>query len=174
MDYIQDYSTMVAFFGFFSMAWFGWSQENPPKNWRKYIGILTGISLLIFLGGIYLSYSNLGAGSALDGNASMNNYFVFVVLEFMIAGIGAVILFRKNMRNYVAPWVCFIVGVHFFGLRYVFQDFSLHILGLLLVIVSGAAIYYAKNSKYTMPTITGISAGAILMAFALFNVFRLL
>jgi len=174
MRYLQDYATMTAFFGFFSMAWFGWSQENPPKSWRKYIGILTGIALLIFLGGIYLSYDNWGEGSALDENTAMNYYFIFLVLEFVIAGIGAFILFRRGMRNYAAPWVCFIVGVHFFGLRYVFDDFSLHLLGLLLVIISVAAIYTAKNSKFTMSTITGISAGMVLMAFALFNVFRLI
>lgn len=174
MRYIQDYSTMIAFFGFFSMAWFGWSQENPPRNWRKYIGILTGIALVIFLGGIYLSYSNWGAGSALDDATSMNYYFVFLVLEFVIAAIGAFILYRKDRSKYVSPWVCFIVGVHFFGLRYVFDDFSQHILGLLLVIVAVTAIYISRNSKLAMSAITGVSAGTILMIFALFNAFRLM
>lgn len=174
MRYLQDYATMTAFFGFFSMAWFGWSQENPPSTWRKYIGILTGLGLVLFLGGIYLSYTYWAAGSALDKPAAMDNYFLFLILEFAIAGIGAILLFRKELKNYIAPWVCFIVGVHFFALRYVFDDFSLHILGLLLVLVSIAAIYIAKNSKLTMSTITGILTGTILLAFSLLNVWRLI
>lgn len=174
MSYLRDYATMVAFFGFFSMVWYGWSQENPPKSWRKYIGVVTGIAILTFLGGVYLTYNNLEEATALADSTSMNYYYIFLVLEFVIAGIGVIILFRRNMKNYAAPWVCFIVGVHFFGLRYVFQDFSLHILGLLLVIVSIAAIYIAKNFKLNESTITGLSAGTILLGFAFFNILRLL
>lgn len=103
MHFVRDYSMMVAIFGFFSMVWYGWSQENPPKSWRKFIGFLTGIALLVCLSGIYLSIKNWEAGTALAAGHSLNNYYVFVILEFVIAGLGVFILYRKmgwNMQRH--------------------------------------------------------------------------
>lgn len=172
MHFVRDYSMMVAIFGFFSMVWYGWSQENPPKNWRKVIGFLTGLALLVCLSGIYLSIKNWEAGTALAAGHSLNNYYVFVILEFVIAGVGVFILYRKGGMEYAAPWVCFIVGVHFFGLRYVFQDFSLHILGFILVLIASASLYLSKKLSLNKSTITGLAAGTTLLLFAGFNLFR--
>jgi hypothetical protein len=38
-EYIRDYVTYTAFLGMFSFVWFGWAQENPRENWRKYTGV---------------------------------------------------------------------------------------------------------------------------------------
>jgi len=173
VNYLRDYATMVAFFGFFSMAWFGWSQEKPPERWRKYITGATVLSLLAFLFGIYLTYSNLEEATALAETGSLTNYFIFVVLEFAVATIGAIILFRREMKHYIAPWVCLIVGVHFFPLRYVFDDFSLHLLGILLVAVSAGSIYLYRKRNTVMSATTGIGAGLSLLIFAVFNILRL-
>lgn len=172
MNYIRDYAMMVAIFGFASMAWYGWSQESPPKTWRKYIGILTGLASLLFLLGTYLSIKNWGEATALANHQSFIYYYVFVILEFVIAGIGAFVLFQNAIGYYTAPWVCFIVGVHFFGLSYVFDDFSLNILGFLLVLVSGISLYVSKNTKLTNSTITGIISGTLFLVFALINLIR--
>ena len=172
MNYIRDYAMMVAIFSFASMAWFGWSQEEPPKSWRKYIGILTGIALLLCLLGVYLSIKNWGEATALANEQSFIYYYVFVLLEFVFAGIGAFILFQNTKGHYIAPWVCFIVGVHFFGLRFVFDDFSLNILGLLLVLVSGLSLYVSKNTKLINSTVTGVLSGIIFLGFTIFNLFR--
>lgn len=174
MNYLRDYSTMIAFFGFFSMAWFGWAQEKPPPSWRKYIGGMTALSMATFLYGIYLSYTNWDEATALAETGAMTYYFIFVALEFAIAIIGAVILFRRDMKNYVAPWVCVIVGVHFFPLRYVFADASLYILGVLLLAVAAGSIYLYRQRKTVMSATTGIGAGISLLIFAGFNVLRLI
>ena len=174
MYFERDYSMMIAIFGFFSMVWYGWSQEKPPKSWRKYIGVLTSIALLVCLYGIYLSINNWGKGTALAEENSLNNYCIFVVLEFIIAGADVFVLSRKKWIEYAAPWVCFIVGAHFFGLRVVFQDFSLHILGLLLIIIAGMFIYFVKGSKLNNSTITGLAAGTILLLFVALNLLHLI
>jgi len=54
LEYIRDYAMYTAIFGMFSFVWFGWAQENPGKNWRKYIGVSSGIALLVCLIGVYL------------------------------------------------------------------------------------------------------------------------
>jgi len=174
VNYLRDYSTMVAFFGFFSMAWFGWAQEKPPERWRKYIGGATVLSLLAFLYGIYLSYTHWEEATALAETGSLTSYFIFVVLEFAVATIGAIILFRRGMKDYIAPWVCLIVGIHFFPLRYVFADFSLHLLGILLVAVAVGSVYLYRKRKAVMSATTGIGAGLSILSFAVFNLFRLL
>lgn len=172
MNYIRDYAMMVAIFGFASMAWFGWSQENPPESWRKFIGAGTGGALLLCLWGVYLSIKNWGEATALANDQSFVYYYVFVILEFAVAGVGAFILFQNAKGYYTAPWVCFIVGVHFFGLRFVFDDFSLNILGLLLVLVSGLSLYVSKNTKLINSTVTGVLSGIIFLGFTIFNLFR--
>lgn len=173
MDYVRDHSMMVVFFGFFSMVWYGWAQENPPAEWRKYIGIATAVSTLLLLLGIYLSIKNWDKATALANPSSMTNYFIFLILEFLIAGIGVFLLFRMGLKEYAAPWVCFIVGVHFFGLKFVFDDFSLHILGLLLVIISISSLFVAKKYGVANSLVTGVTAGTTLNLFVLYNLFRL-
>lgn len=173
MNYIRDYSMMVAFFGFFSMAWYGWAQEDPPKNWKKYLFVGTGLAAILFLTGIYFSVQNWQEATTLSNTTSLNYYYIFLVLEFGIAGIGAFVMYRKNLETYIAPWVCFIVGVHFFGLRYVFDDFVLHILGILLAIISGLTLILAKKFKIRHSAITGVCAGTTLILFALLNLYRL-
>lgn len=63
---------------------------------------------------------------------------------------------------------------HFFGLRYVFQDFSLHILDFILVLISGASLYLSKKYSLNNSTITGLAAGTTLLLFAGLNLSRLI
>src|SRR5699024_551753 len=132
----------------------------------------TGIALLLCLLGVYLSIKNWGEATALANEQSFVYYYVFVILEFAVAGVGAFILFQNTKGHYIAPWVCFIVGVHFFGLRYVFDDFSLNVLGFLLVLLSGVSLDVSKDTKFYNSTITGVISGTLFLSFALFNLFR--
>ena len=78
MEYIRDYAMYASIFGMFSFSWFGWAQENPRAGWRKYIGIASGIALLVCLLGVYLSVTNWNAPSALSEKSNFNSYLIFV------------------------------------------------------------------------------------------------
>lgn len=83
-EYIRDYAMAVAIYGMFSVVWFGWAQENPPKAWRKYLGIVSGLGVIICAAGIYLSINNWETSSVLDEPGAMNYYLIFVFIEFLI------------------------------------------------------------------------------------------
>lgn len=174
MEYIRDYAMYISIFGMFSFCWFGWAQENPRPNWRIFLGIASGVALLLCLIGVYLSVTNWHAASVLSENTKFNTYLITVYIEFIIAGIGAVVLIKRKLSNYVAPWVAFIVGIHFIGLKSVFNDSSLYILAGLLVAISILSLFISPRLKVANSAVTGIGAGIVLFAFALLGLIRFL
>ncbi|HBS44547.1 MAG TPA: hypothetical protein DEA91_09005, partial [Paenibacillus sp.] len=91
-----------------------------------------------------------------------------------LAGAGASILMKCKYNDYVAPWIAFIVGIHFIGLKSVFNDFSLYLLAAFLVATSIVSLFISKKLKVANSAITGIGAGTVLFAFALLGLIRYL
>lgn len=174
MEYLRDYTMYAAIFGMFSLSWFGWAQESPRASWRKYIGIASGVSLLVCLVGVYLSVMNWHKPSALSEGHSYNTYLIIFYVEIFLCGAGAFVLLKKKLGNYVAPWIAFIVGVHFIALKDVFQDPSLYILAALLILISISSLYVSKRLGVVNSAITGIGAGSVLLVFALLGLVRYL
>ncbi|QGQ99926.1 hypothetical protein EHS13_02310 [Paenibacillus psychroresistens] len=174
MDYIRDYTMYAAIFGIFSFNWFGWAQERPRQSWRLYLGIASGIALLVGLIGVYLSIKNWHEASALADSGAFKDYLIYVYTEFFVAGVGAFLLIKFKHKDYIAPWIAFIVGVHFFALVDVFQDSSLNILASVLIIVAAASIFLSKKLNVANSAITGIGAGTILFCFAVLGLVRFL
>lgn len=172
MDYIRDYAMYAAIFGMFSLSWFGWAQERPRQSWRLYLGIASGAALLLCLLGVYLSIKNWGEASALNEDRTFRVYLITVYLEFIIAGIGAFLLIRKKLSDFVAPYIALIVGIHFIGLAPVFEDAGLYVLAALLTAVSIAAVFVAPKLGVARSAITGIGAGTSLFAFAVLGLIR--
>src|SRR5690625_644460 len=164
----------TAVFGVFSFCWFGWAQESPRNSWRKYIGIASGIALIVGLIGIYLSITNWQEGSALSDSIAFIGYLIFVYIELFLAGLGAFILIKYKRNNYIAPWIAFIVGIHFIWLKSIFQDSSLYILSILLIGVSIISPFLARRLNVANSAITGIGAGIVLFCFALLGLIRFL
>ncbi|MGO4547882.1 hypothetical protein AB4Z29_24105 [Paenibacillus sp. 2TAB23] len=172
MDYLRDYAMYAAIFGMFGFCWFGWAQENPRSSWRKYIGIASALPLLVSLAGIYLSVTNWQEATALSGSDTFRSYLIFVFIEFFLAAIGAVLLIKLKKTDYVAPWILFIVGIHFFWLKDVFKDSSLYVLGTLLVVISILSLWLAKRLGVAPSAITGIGGGTVLLGFAILGLVR--
>lgn len=172
MDYLRDYTMYAAIFGMFSFSWFGWAQENPRASWRKYIGIASGIALLVCLAGIYLSITNWDAPSALSNQSSFRNYLISVYTEIILAGAGAFVFIKTKRSKYVSPWIAFIVGIHFISLKHVFNDSSLYVLAALLVAVAISTLIISPKLKVAHSAITGIGSGTVLFCFALLGLIR--
>lgn len=162
----------IAIFGVFGSSWFGWAQEKPRESWRKYLGIASVLSLLVGLLGIYLSVNNWNESSALSEAGVFKNYLIIVFVEFFIAGIGAFLSIKYKRKDYVAPWIAFIVGIHFFWLKSIFQDSSLYLLASLLIAVSIISLFLSKKLNVANSAITGIGAGTALFCFAILGLIR--
>lgn len=174
MEYIRDYAMYAAIFGMFSLAWFGWAQENPRKHWAKYIGAASGLALVVCLIGVYLSVTNWDESTALSEIGAFTNYLIVFYAEFLIGGFVAFFLIRNNKKDYVAPWIAFIVGVHFFFLVNVFQDPSLYILATVLIAIAVLSPVGARKMKVATSAITGIGSGIALFCFAVLGLIRFL
>ncbi|MGP4081505.1 hypothetical protein ACTWQL_16485 [Pseudalkalibacillus sp. R45] len=164
----------IAIFGMFSFIWFGWAQENPKKSWRKYIGIASAVALVLCLIGVYLSVLNWNERTTLTDSAAFNNYLIFVSIEFLLSAIGAFLLIKFKKKDYIAPWIAFVVGIHFFWLKNIFNDFSLYILGVLLIGVALISLPFSKKLNVANSAITGIGAGTVLFCFAILGLIRFL
>ncbi|MFD2210097.1 hypothetical protein ACFSMW_10245 [Virgibacillus halophilus] len=172
--FLRDCVMYMAIFGIFSVTWFGWAQENPKKSWRKYLGLAAVAGLLVGSAGIYLSVVNWHEPTALADVSTYKSYLFFVYLEFFLAGIGALILIKRKKAAYVAPWVAFVVGIHFFWLKPIFADAALYILAIILILVSITSLWISKKLDVAASAITGIGAGTALFCFAILGLVRYL
>ncbi|MFS0723050.1 hypothetical protein [Paenibacillus sp. 1P07SE] len=172
MDYIRDYSMYAAIFGWFSFCWFGWAQERPRQGWRVFLGIGSGIGLLISILGIYLSATHWSSPTALSEMGAFRSYLIFVAIEVVLAGVGAFFLIRSKRSDYVAPWIAFIVGIHFIWLKFVFLDAALYVLAALLVAVSLISLPLSRRLGVANSAVTGIGTGLSLLAFAVLGLIR--
>ncbi|WP_213587738.1 hypothetical protein [Paenibacillus sp. J2TS4] len=172
MEYLRDHCMYTAIFGFFSFVWFGWAQENPRSSWRIYLGIASGVSILVSMLGVYLSVTNWHSPSALSDSNAFRQYLIFFYAEFIVAAAGSFLLIKKKWSRFIAPWIAFVVGVHFFGLKHVFEDSSLYILAILLITVSIIALFVSPKLKVAYSAITGIGAGTVLFAFSILGLLR--
>ena len=101
LEFIRDYTMYAAILGFFSLSWFGWAQEKPRESWRKYLGMASGVSLLVCLIGVYLSVNNWNAPSALSDTSTFQTYLITVYIEFFLAGAGAIVLLLRTRGHFV-------------------------------------------------------------------------
>ncbi|GAA3407859.1 hypothetical protein ACFFNY_11550 [Paenibacillus hodogayensis] len=174
MDYVRDYAMYAAIFGIFGFSWFGWAQENPRASWRKWLGIASAAPFLVGLAGIYWSVTHWHERTALAEAGAFRAYLTFVFAEVLLAAVGAFLFIRFKRKDYIAPWIAFIVGVHFFWLKSVFQDTSLYALAILLIGVSVLSPIAAKKWQVANSAITGIGAGTVLFGFAISGAVRFL
>lgn len=172
MDYIRDYAMYASVFGMFSFAWFGWAQERPRPSWRPYLGMASGVALLVCLLGVYLSITNWNEASALNEVDSFRTYLITFYAEFIIAGVAAFILIRKKLGDYVAPTVALIVALHFIALAPVFDDNALYVLAALLLAVAIVSTLVAPKLQVARSALTGIGSGAVLFVFAVLGLIR--
>ncbi|EJN99356.1 hypothetical protein [Oenococcus oeni] len=167
MKYKRDQMMYAAVLGWFSFCWFGWAQADPRADWRIWIALADGIALLVSFAGGILSFRNWHKASALDKNSSWKWYLIFLISEFVLALIGAVFLISKNQINYISLWISFVVAIHFFGLKFVFRDYSLFVLGGIMLLMTIIAHPLANYFNVDQSAIIGIANGFCLLVFAL-------
>ncbi|MGW0809068.1 hypothetical protein [Nonomuraea sp. NPDC002799] len=90
-EFLRDQCFTTAWFGLMSFVWFGWSQEDPPRRWRIWLGAgsVLGVGIAVAFG--VLTAANWDQPSALAGK-----YAWFGVL----AALGAV---APRLRGTTTP-----------------------------------------------------------------------
>ncbi|MEV4415342.1 hypothetical protein [Catellatospora sp. NPDC049609] len=167
MNYVRDAAVTALFFGFFASGWFGWAQERPPVTWKKWLGIGSGVSLTVAAVGGFLAWRHWSDGSALSEPGAMRRYGIIVGIEFAAAGIGAAVLALRGRKELIPVWVCLVVGVHFVPLAGPLQSPLLYPLAAAMVLIAWRAVPYARSRDLAPSAVTGVGAGASLLASAL-------
>lgn len=168
-EYTRDAAMVAVIFGFFGMVWFGWAQEDPPKRWRAWLAGGSILSVLTAIAGGLLAWQHWGDGSAFDRETSPI-FGIIVGIEFGVAAIGALLLtlvFKR--REFVAPWVAFVVGVHLFPVAALIGYPLVHVAAALVTVVSILAIPVARKSALAPSAVTGLGTGVSLLVVGLIS-----
>ncbi|UOQ83546.1 hypothetical protein [Gracilibacillus salinarum] len=132
------------------------------------------MAMLVCLIGVYLSVTHWDAASTLSEKDTFTTYLIVFYTEIIIAGLGAFLLIRIKKKDYVAPWIAFIVGTHFFWLVDIFKDPSLYMLAILIIAITVISPWLSKKWGVANSAITGIGSGTVLFCFAILGLIRYL
>lgn len=161
--YVRDLAVTAVVFGVAAFVWFGWGQEGPPERWRAWLGVGSGVGLLVAAVGGVLAWRNWGPESVFAVAGTPRVFGIVCGIEFGLAGVGAAVLGARKRPEWIAPWVAFVVGVHFVPLAWIFRDPALVLLALL---VTGAAVVAVLlRGRLTPSAVTGVGAGTALLVF---------
>ena len=83
-----------------------------------------------------------------------------------MAGVGAGLLTLRRRAEFIAPWICLIVGLHFLPMAAVLDNPSYFPLGTVLTAVAMAAVLVARRTGLVPSALSGAGAGAALLCFA--------
>ena len=89
--------------------------------------------------------------------------------EVLICGIGALVLWRKRLTRYIAPWICGVVGLHFVPLALMFANATLLLPALVMVVVAVFATRAGRQGRLTPSAGTGLGAGTVLLLTGALN-----
>jgi hypothetical protein len=166
MDYARDRAMSALILGFFASCWFGWAQERPPPSWRAPLIAGACLSLAVAGAGAVLAWRAWSGPSALSAPGAMRQYGIAVGVEFALAAAGAAALSLRGLQAYVAPWICLVVGVHFWPLAPLLQDRGLIGLGAVLVVIAVVGLFAGRLTGLAPSSVTGAGAGSALLVYA--------
>jgi hypothetical protein len=167
MQYVRDNAMTALILGFFASCWFGWAQERPPPGWRSPLIVGSVLSLVVAVAGAVFAWLNWSGGSALSEPGAMRAYGIIGAVEFGVAAAGAAGLALWGHSEYLAPWICLVVGVHFWPMAPVLKDPSLIVLGALMTAVAVTAVVVSRRAGLAPSAVTGVGAGITLLGFAI-------
>jgi hypothetical protein len=160
-------------FGFFGFVWFGWAQEDPPRRWRLPLGAGSVLSVLTAAAGGFLAWRAWNDGTVFNAETSPA-FGVIVGIEFGVAALGSALLIWRKRADLVAPWIAFVVGVHFFPLAPLLRYPVLTVVAALVCLWALAAVPLARRAQLHPSAVTGAGTGTLLLLAALYSVLTVL
>ncbi|MEV4753540.1 hypothetical protein AB0J86_00250 [Micromonospora sp. NPDC049559] len=157
--------------GFFGAAWFGWAQEGPPAHWSGPLTVAGIVSAAVAVIGAVRTWRLRRELSARDREIS-RRYGIVVGICYALIVIGNIAVVRTGHSEYIAPWVAFGIGVHFWPLVPVLKDRLLIPAGAAVVAVAVAAVVIAQLTDVRPSAVTGAGTGAVLLVISIIQLFR--
>ncbi|MBV9805288.1 MAG: hypothetical protein JO130_18970 [Solirubrobacterales bacterium] len=148
--------------GIFAIGWGQWGASGLPKSTSPIVRIL-----VIALGLMTVIRANQLRRSAADDADSTfpsREYITLVAAEVAALMVGAVVLGQVGEPAYIAPWIAWVVGVHFlvFARRFAWRD-NFAGAGLIMAAAAGAITVAAGGGRHHGQAVTGLIAAAALL-----------
>lgn len=126
-EFLRDHLFTVAWYGLMCFVWLGWSQEDPPKRLRPFLGAgsVIGLGLTVWFG--LQLIKRWEEPSALDTN--LVGYIVLVAVEVVLCAVGGIVLAVKGKGRWIAWWIGLVIAVHFIPLGLILADWANLVLG---------------------------------------------
>lgn len=164
--FVRDFAFTALIFGVAAFVWYGWGQEDPPRAWRVLLAIGSGLGVITAIIGGVLVYQHWSSETALAAGDGYRTFGIVCGVEFGLAGVGAAFLGVTKRPEWISTWICFVVGVHFIPLAFIFDDFGLFGLAAAMVITSAVSVYLNRRTGVTPSAVVGLGAGTSLLLFA--------
>lgn len=163
-DFLRDQYFTTAWFGLMAFAWFGWSQENPPRPWRIWLGAgaVAGIGLAVVFG--VLTAVNWDEPTALEGRYPW--FGALVAAEVIAAGAGCLRLAGRAASRWMAWWVAVVVAAHFLPLALLLEDAGVAVVGIVQLVALGSVVPLLRRTTAPTSRSAGPIMGAILLLSA--------
>ena len=159
--------------GFFAAAWFGWAHGGTPDSWAISLDIASLVCALVAVFAATRVWRGRRNGGAVRIDPGVNRrYGIVVGISYAVLGLGAVVLGVTGHPEFVASWVAFVIGVHFWALVSVLNDRSLIPLGIVVVAVAVGAVVLDLTTSASAIGITGVGTGVALLVAALYGLQR--
>lgn len=165
-DFLRDQCFTVAWFGLMAFAWFGWSQEDPPRPWRIWLGAgaVLGIGLAVVFG--LLTAANWDEPTALEGRYPW--FGALVATEVVAAGAGCLRLAGRAAPRWMAWWVAVVVAAHFLPLALLLNDAGVATVGVVQLVALGAVVPRLRRTTASTSRSAGpIMGGTLLLSAAI-------
>lgn len=163
-DFVRHHAFTIAWFGLMTFVWFGWSQEDPTPRWRWVLGV--GSLLGAAIAGVFVPAVVTGwdGPSALEGHYVL--FGVIVLLEVLLAGLGALVLWRRGRARWTAWWIALVVALHFIPLAVLLGDWSLVVLSAAQTLGLILLVPRLQVTERATSHLAGPLMGSTLLAFA--------
>jgi hypothetical protein len=92
-----------------------------------------------------------------------------VGVEVALAAIGAAVLARRRSSELIPAWVALVVGVHLIPVALLVRSPLIAVTGVLVTLVALVAVPLARSRPVAVSAVTGLGAGTVLLAAALWS-----
>jgi hypothetical protein len=159
----DEYFT-IAWFGLMAFVWFGWSQEDPPRRWRVWLGVGSVLGLAVAVPFGILTATNWSSPTALEG--AYQWFGVLVGAEVLLAGAGCLVLARRGVSQWMAWWVAVVVAAHFVPLALMLSAPGVAAVGVVQLVALGVLVPRLRGVDFSSSRLAGPTMGATLLMSA--------
>ena len=158
--------------GLFAAAWFGWAHGGTPDSWALALNVASIVCVLVAAFAAVRVWRGRRNGGNRNDPGVNRRYGIVVGISYAVLGVGTAVLSVTGHPEFIASWVAFVVGVHFWALVSVLSDRSLIPLGIVVVAVAIGAVVLDLTTSASAIGITAVGTGVALLVAGLYGLQR--